>query len=253
MVFWPSGKTRPQPFHIRATLCATVLATLSTVIPMAQHASLSRKDIVLAALAGGGLEACFNPVQIQNLLFLIDRESVSDLGAPRFAFEPGPYGPYDHGVSELLGELAAEGLVLVDQTGPYWTYRVSEAGWKLGKAGLERLAQPAVDELHDVADWILAQPVWDLMLTIAALHPEMALDRWLLRLAHEGARPEASRRIHPFLAGMAKVIAGWGWRGERASARRYVDSDATAIASDWRAVGDDLRFAMESAKPIGTP
>ncbi len=230
-----------------------VLATLSTMVPMVQDASLSRKDTVLAALVAGGPRACFNPVQVHNLLFLIDRESVGDLGAPRFAFQPSPCDPYAPGVSELLGELAAEGLVLVDQTGPYWTYSVSGAGRNLGEAALEQLAQPAVDELNEVADWILAQPVWNLMLTIAALHPEMALDRWLPRLAHEGARPEASRRIHPFLAGMAKVIAGWGQRGEWASARRSVDSDAAAIASDWRAVGDDLRFAMESAKPIGSP
>jgi uncharacterized protein len=63
---------------------------------------MDRRDTVLAALAAAGANAWFSPVQVQKLLFLIDREVPAFVDGPHFAFAPYDYGPFD---ARVYGEL----------------------------------------------------------------------------------------------------------------------------------------------------
>ena len=45
---------------------------------------MERPNLVLAALAAGGENASYWPVQVQKLLFLIDREASALVGGPHF-------------------------------------------------------------------------------------------------------------------------------------------------------------------------
>lgn len=207
-------------------------------------------EIVLAALSAGGEHIRYNPVQVQNLLFLADRESGLTLDGSRFGFKPSPSGPYSERVWKVLADLAAEGLVLVDKSGWYWTYAVSAPGKARGEAALARMARPVAKRLAEIADWVLALAVWELVVEIARRYPEMNTDGRIQRWARSQPRRAAPQRIHPFLAGIAKVFGNWDWRSEPVSAAQAAERDAAAISSDWWSVGDDLRFAMERVQPV---
>ena len=53
----------------------------------------NEENLVLAALAAGGENATFSPVQVQKLLFVLDREASPHIDGPHFNFIPYDYGP----------------------------------------------------------------------------------------------------------------------------------------------------------------
>ena len=58
---------------------------------------MTRKEVVLAALAPAK-HAPHSPVQVQKLIFLIDRNIPREVGGPHFDFQPYNYGPFDKAV-----------------------------------------------------------------------------------------------------------------------------------------------------------
>ena len=80
-----------------------------------QTIEFSREEIILAALSpAGGVP--HTPVQVQKLLFLVDRNLPSLIGGPKFNVEPYHYGPFDQKVYSTLGELSRQGLVEITQS-----------------------------------------------------------------------------------------------------------------------------------------
>src|SRR5207248_1751684 len=77
---------------------------------------MERHNLVLAALAAGGENASYWPVQVQKLLFLIDREASALVGGPHFDFKPYDYGPFDRAVYVELDALSAQGFVSTSTT-----------------------------------------------------------------------------------------------------------------------------------------
>ena len=57
--------------------------------------TIGRSQVVLAAMAAGGPGAGFFPIQLQKVLFLIDREIHEFVNGPHFHFIPYHYGPCD--------------------------------------------------------------------------------------------------------------------------------------------------------------
>ncbi len=70
---------------------------------------LARQDVILSALAVGGENATYSPVQVQKLFFLIDRKAAHLLAGPHFAFRPYDYGPFDPAVYDELTILGFAG------------------------------------------------------------------------------------------------------------------------------------------------
>ena len=66
---------------------------------------MERKSLMVAALAAGGENASFTPVQVQKLFFLIDREASHFVDGPHFSFKPYDYGPFDREVYAELERL----------------------------------------------------------------------------------------------------------------------------------------------------
>ena len=211
-----------------------------------------RSRIVLAAMAAGGRGAGFNPVQVQKLLFLVDREIPDGCGGPHFEFRPYHYGPFDSAVSRVLGRLAANGKVIVDTAGPYVTYTLSEQGRLEGRAVLDDLSVPASRYLRRASRWVLSQSFWGLISGIYRSYPEMAANTKvpaaaMNRAANASPPPPLSPwRRHPWLVGVAKALGA----GPRSG--RNVTRDATVTERDWRIVGDDLRRAIEQFSAEGT-
>ncbi len=99
---------------------------------------MERSEIVLAALAAGEGKS-HTPVQIQKLLFLIDREIPELVGGPHFNFEPYHYGPFDRNVYVELDELAEKDYLVVSGDRGWRTYQLTPEGQRIGKGLLEQL------------------------------------------------------------------------------------------------------------------
>lgn len=217
---------------------------------MRSMVEMTQADAVLAALSAGGSGARFNPVQIQILQFLFDRRVEQAGGASRFHFQPCYAGPYAHAIYEILQRFATSGEVMIDDSGPYRTYSVSEAGRRCGASVLERMPQSASKGAAKAARWVLSQRYWDMIFAIEREFPEM-VTRSRAPAGYLGRREGTEvRRMHPLLAGMASVLGIRRRLDDFVPAGDAAEQDAIAIASDWRAVGDDLRFGFERVSPL---
>lgn len=129
--------------------------------------------IVLAAMspAGGGR---YSPVQIQKLLFLIDRE-ISDLvGGPWFAFQPYHYGPFDKRVYAILEALAEQGQVEIgDCLTNCRSYALTPEGLVSGREALGTLAAPAQDFIKRASEFVRGNNFAALVAAIYKAYPDM--------------------------------------------------------------------------------
>ena len=192
-------------------------------------------------MTAGGETARFNAMQLQNLMLLIDREASAGTGGPWFAFEPRTYGPYDAAVFEAVDRLAAEGNAVIDGTGPYWVCYTSEDGFREGTSTLAEMSARARRYLSRAARWVLARQVGEMMAGIYRRYPEMAIRS---RIPRSALRAPGWRYAHPFLAGMATIAGIFMGLGRPQDG---AEADAAALEGDWRAVGDDLRCALDRA------
>lgn len=135
--------------------------------------TLTRRETVLAALSpakGAG----FTPVQVQKLLFLLDREAAQPLGGPHFDFAPYHYGPFDHAVYQQLEELSVEGLVQVQDEGQRLRrYSLTEAGQAAGADAASRLSPELRDYLDRLVTFVRGTNFAQLVSAIYRKYPEM--------------------------------------------------------------------------------
>lgn len=133
-------------------------------------------DLVLAALAGGGSNAAFTPVQVQKLFFLLDREASHLVGGPHFHFQPYDYGPFDKAVYDRLNALAAQDLVAVFTNGKYRTYALTAQGYEVGSQRLSELTPPAQGYVSALADWVRRLSFQQLVAAIYQRYPDMKVN-----------------------------------------------------------------------------
>ncbi|MFL6262195.1 MAG: hypothetical protein ACJ76Y_21070 [Thermoanaerobaculia bacterium] len=139
-----------------------------------QTTNFSREDIVLAALSPpGGVP--HTPVQVQKLLFLIDRNLASLIGGPKFNFQPLHYGPFDVEVYSTLQDLAKRGLVEITRSsqGNWSEYRLTPRGQSTAKDVLSRLDPRAQNYLERASDFVRNLSFIDLVSAIYKSYPEM--------------------------------------------------------------------------------
>lgn len=204
-----------------------------------------RSAIVLAALCAGGRTARFNAIQAQYLLFLIDREIPREVGGPHFDFQPAEGGPFDPAVHQVIEALAAAGRAATDNAGPYWTCIATETGYREGMGHLTEMPRPARQYVSRAARWVLSQPFWAMVSGIFRQYPEMAVNSQIPLSALRD--PGWQRTMHPFLAGVVSLVGifrGQGWR-------RSALSDTGPLESDWQAIGDDIRLAIQEVHASG--
>jgi uncharacterized protein len=137
---------------------------------------MNRSEILLAALAAGGENATYTPVQVQKLFFLLDREASVALGGPFFKFAPYDYGPFDQAVYAGLDDLARRNLASIQDTGRYRMYGLSQAGQVEGQRLLATLHPSAREYVANVAKWVRQLSFQQLVASIYNKYPEMKVN-----------------------------------------------------------------------------
>jgi len=134
---------------------------------------LNQDEIVLAALTPAGSGA-HTPVQVQKLLFLIDKNAASLLGGEFFDFEPYHYGPFDKRVYSTLDRLAGQGLVdIVTGSGNWRNYRLTQEGQLVGEKILTDIDSRAADYLRRASGFVRSLSFPQLVSAIYKAYPEM--------------------------------------------------------------------------------
>src|SRR5437660_4707317 len=106
---------------------------------------MKKTELILVALTPAGDGVIYTPVQLQKLLFLIERR-IETLGH-HFKFKPYDYGPFDAAIYSTLDELSKEGLVdVIDEPELRWkTYRLTPKGLKRGMDETAQLPTETAD------------------------------------------------------------------------------------------------------------
>ena len=134
---------------------------------------MDKRGILLAALAAGGKDATFSPVQVQKLLFLINQEASELVGGPHFDFKPYDYGPFDRAVYDELDFLSKDESVETQSSGSYRKYILTPQGYERGFKELEQLPEKARSFMKRAAEWVRALTFQQLVATIYNRYPEM--------------------------------------------------------------------------------
>ncbi len=132
----------------------------------------NKEELVLVAMApvkGGS----HGPVQIQKLLFLIDKNIAEDVQGPHFDFQPYSYGPFDKEVYHTLRTLADDGQVFLDTNGRYKNYRLTVEGQRDAERIFAGLPSNIQSYLKKLSDFVLSLTFTQLVTAIHKAYPEM--------------------------------------------------------------------------------
>ena len=133
---------------------------------------MNRQEILLAALASGSRED-FSPVQIQKLMFLIDKTIASSLGGPFFAFEPYHYGPFDVAVYNEFAQFEAQQLGHTEGDGRDRRYRLNDEGRERALEILNKLSEPHRRYIAELATLVQSLSFTALVSSVYKAYPEM--------------------------------------------------------------------------------
>ena len=134
---------------------------------------MTNREIVLAALAPAQGKP-HSPVQVQKLLFLIDREAGKLVDGPHFNFIPYNYGPFDKDVYRVLNDLDVQhGLVTVRSSGWCRMYALTPTGQNEGDRLLCDLSDVAQDYIRRASTFVLKLNFLQLVSAIYKTYPDM--------------------------------------------------------------------------------
>ena len=133
---------------------------------------MTKREVVLAALAPAQGKQ-HSPVQVQKLLFLLDREAPQLFDGSRFNFEPYNYGPFDKAVYQVLDELDEAELVTIRSGGWQRTYALTPTGQNEGDHLLGELSDSAKDYIRRVSAFVLKLNFLQLVSAIYKAYPDM--------------------------------------------------------------------------------
>lgn len=136
---------------------------------------MERMDIMLAALASGAHEE-FSPVQLQKMMFLIDKNAGPALGGPFFNFQPYDYGPFDAGVYNQFSILSGLEMAEANGDGKSRRYRLNDEGRARAQEVLGKLSPEVRDYFKNVAEFVQRLSFTALVSSIYKQYPEMKVN-----------------------------------------------------------------------------
>lgn len=211
---------------------------------------MRRSQVILAAMAAAGEGVQFDPVRIQKLVFLIEKETAAFIGGPHFNFQPYLYGPFDQAVFDELGALQRNSQVKI-QRSQRRTYALTSSGQVSGKEVLFGLPRPVRDYFENCAQWVLSLSFGRLLAAIYQKYPDMAVNSVVPEV--KARHPLALFRspVPSFFSGVARTLdlAGVLDDFDLQSERKR---DAGVLQDVWIAVGDDLRGAITGFRNLQT-
>ena len=136
---------------------------------------MKREEMLLAVLAAAGGRP-YQPVQIQKVMFLLDRnvpELITD--GERYHFEPYDYGPFDKQVYKDAEQLSFFDLVEITHSpnGRWKRYAASGEGWERGRAILDDLPAAHRSYIEAISQWVRSLGFNQLVKSIYEAYPEM--------------------------------------------------------------------------------
>ena len=218
--------------------------------------TLDSSQIVLTALAAGGENTEFDPMQIQHLLFLIDRVVPDHVDGPHFAFAPGSFGPFDETAKEVVLDLCHEGGLNRHVADMGFCYVLTPWGFRQGSDILARLDPSVTAYLKHLVAWTLALDFRQRLSILQAHYPDM-VPNWDGSMSDRFKPTSARRRwvqayanrssIQSVVQGLARMTDWRGTLSQRDRTLRVLREARREVSSMddvWLAVGDDLREAM---------
>lgn len=137
---------------------------------------MTRQEFVLLALAGADGQS-FTPVQVQKLLFILDRNIGAVVNGSGFNFQPYHYGPFDKAVYTTLEALETEGKVeIVTSDGARRLFRLTEQGQDAGEQLLSHMGDDSRAYISAVCDFVRSQSFAGLVSSIYKAYPEMKVN-----------------------------------------------------------------------------
>ena len=132
---------------------------------------------VLAAMSQEGGKK-YSPVQIQKLLFVLEKELRERINGPHFDFQPYDYGPFDKNVYSVLGELSTKGHVTISHGigKRYPHYSLTLSGLEVGRDALSRYDTNAQAYIAQVSEFVLSCTFPELVAAIYKAYPEMRVN-----------------------------------------------------------------------------
>ncbi|NNH47557.1 SocA family protein [Stenotrophomonas maltophilia] len=144
-------------------------------IGLTRVVSMDRMEVMLAALASGAHEE-FSPVQLQKLMFLIDRNIGSAIGGPFFDFKPYDYGPFDVGVYNEFSVLSELEMGDCHGDGKGRRYRLNDEGRARAQEVIAKLQPEVRDYMKSIAEFVQKVSFTTLVSSIYKHYPEMKVN-----------------------------------------------------------------------------
>jgi uncharacterized protein len=151
-----------------------VHAPLGRQRSMAEEQIALRRRMLMAAMACAGQKS-FSPVQLQKMMFILDREIPDETGGPLYDFKPYDYGPFDRSIYSDLDALCVQGCVIREGEAfaPYRTYCLTDDGVAAGTGAYGILSKRAQDYVHSVVHFVRGQSFAGLVSAVYKAYPEM--------------------------------------------------------------------------------
>jgi len=134
--------------------------------------SFTKEDIVQAVMSPAKCGE-FQPVQMQKLLFLVDKNISKFLGGPFFDFKPYHYGPFDKEVYRALELLQIWGQVEINNDLARRRYRLTPEGLKEGEKTLSQLPSKVRTYIEETCSLVRRLSFAELVVAIYKAYPEM--------------------------------------------------------------------------------
>jgi uncharacterized protein len=141
-------------------------------VSVVRSEKMTKQEMVLAALAPGA-EHRYTPVQVQKLMFLIDRQIPELVNGPHFNFQPYHYGPFDRTVYQELDRLADFDFVDVHELGSVRTYALTASGARAADRAFRLLDPHAQDFVSRTSQFVRSLNFSALVSAIYKKFPEM--------------------------------------------------------------------------------
>jgi uncharacterized protein YwgA len=138
---------------------------------------MNKSELLLVSLFSGG-NAVYTPVQIQKLMFLIDRNIASQLNlSDKFNFSAYDYGPFDSAIYDELRSLKSLGLIDAIPTNRGWEkYFLTQQGLINGEVLQGRIEPHFFDYIKKVSELVRSLTFRDLVSAIYKKYPEMKVN-----------------------------------------------------------------------------
>lgn len=144
-------------------------------MPTSSKPKMTRDRLLLAVLSTADGQT-FSPVQIQKMMFILDRNLGKRIGGPHFRFVPYNYGPFDPEVYTALDMLSVSGKVERVPERTWTNYRIAAAAMAEGKAALASLPPETRDYVTRISLWVRSLSFNDLVSAVYRSFPDMRVN-----------------------------------------------------------------------------